>query len=205
MAEIAQLTSKGQRTQERIVEAATELLFTQGMAGTTLEEVKAAANVSSSQLYHYFDGKADLLRAVVLHRTETIVADQETMLRNMESLDGLRDWALFIVEMSRSLEGRGCPIGTLGSEVAEYDGVAREAISASLGRWEGALNDGLTNLSKSGVLASNADPEALATSLIVALQGGLLLGKIHRTSRPLEVALGNAIDYVERFSAADQL
>ena len=38
MAEIAQLTSKGQRTRERIVEAATELLFTQGMAGTPLRK-----------------------------------------------------------------------------------------------------------------------------------------------------------------------
>lgn len=201
MAKIAQLTSKGQRTRERIVEAAAELLFTQGVAGTTLEEVKAVARVSSSQLYHYFDGKGALLRAVVVHRTETIVAEQEPALRSMESVDGLRDWAVFVADMFRSFNCRGgCPIGSLGSEIAEYDDVTREAISASLGRWEDALRDGLTNLIESGRLASTADPEALATSLIVALQGGLLLGKIHRSSRPLEVALGNAIDYVASFS-----
>lgn len=202
MAEIAQLTSKGQRTRERIVEAAAELLFRQGMSGTTLEEVKAAAGASSSQLYHYFDGKGDLLRAVVLHRTEEIVIDQEPALRNMETLDGLRDWAAFVYDMSQTLEGRGCPIGSLGSEVAEYDEVTREAISASLGRWEFALRDGLTKLTESGQLASTADPEALATFLIAALQGGLLLGKIHRSPRPLEVALENAIDYVASFSAS---
>jgi hypothetical protein len=42
----------------------------------------------------------------------------------------------------------------------------------------------------------------LAVVLIVALQGGLLLGKIHRSSRPLEVALTNAIDHVASFSNA---
>ena len=200
MTEIAQLTSKGQRTRERIVEAAAELLFKQGMAGTTLEEVKAAAKVSSSQLYHYFDDKSDLLRAVVLHRTEEIVVAQEPVLRNLESLDGLRDWAAFVSDMFHTLEGRGCPIGSLGSEVAEYDDETREAISASLGRWEDALSEGLAKLIASGQLASTADPEALATCLIVASQGGLLLGKIHRSSLPLEIALANAIDYVASFS-----
>ena len=42
--------------------------------------------------------------------------------------------------------------------------------------------------------------EALAMGLIVVLQGGLLLGKIHRSHRPLEVALQNAIDYIASFS-----
>lgn len=206
MAEIAQLTPKGQRTRERIVEVAAELLLTQGMAGTTLEEVKGAAKVSSSQLYHYFDGKGDLLRAVVVRRTETIVADQELVLRDMKSLDELRDWATLIVGLFRSFDCRGgCPIGSLGGEVAEYDDVTRQAISASLGRWEEALRGGLSSLAESGVLRSTADPEALATCLIVALQGGLLLGKIHRSSRPLEVALESAIDYVASFSADAQV
>jgi TetR/AcrR family transcriptional repressor of nem operon len=201
MAETAQLTSKGQRTRERIVEVAAELLLTRGMAGTTLEEVKGAAKISSSQLYHYFDGKGDLLRAVVVRRTETIVAEQELVLRDMTSLDGLREWASLVVGLFRSFDCRGgCPIGSLGGEVAEYDEVTRQAISASLGRWEEALRDGLSNLAESGVLRPTADPGELATCLIVAVQGGLLLGKIHRSSRPLEVALANAIDYVEGFS-----
>jgi len=35
-------------------------MFERGVVGTTLEEVKAAAEVSSSQLYHYFDDKPAL-------------------------------------------------------------------------------------------------------------------------------------------------
>jgi TetR/AcrR family transcriptional regulator, transcriptional repressor for nem operon len=203
VAQIARLTPKGLRTRERIVETAAELLFAQGWAATTLDAVKAAARVSSSQLYHYFDGKGDLLQAVVVRRTENIVGGQELVLRGMERLDGLRDWAVLVVDVFRSFDCRGgCPIGSLGSEVAEYDELARQAISASLGRWEEALRDGLTKLTDAGELASTADPEALAVFLIVALQGGLLLGKIHRSSRPLEVALGNAIDHVASFSTA---
>ena len=203
MAEVGQLTSKGLRTRERIVDAAAELIFTRGLAATTLDDVKAAASVSSSQLYHYFGDKGDLLRAVVVRHTGQIVADQEVALRSLEAVDGLRAWAVAVIDVFRSFDCRGgCPIGSLGSEVAEHDELSREAISASLGRWERALRDGLENLATSGELSSDADPETLALSLIVALQGGLLLGKIHRSSRPLEVALDHAIDHVASFSSA---
>ena len=43
-------------------------------------------------------------------------------------------------------------------------------------------------------------PAALALSLIVALLGGLLLGKIHRSPAPLEVALDTALAYVAIFA-----
>ncbi|MGO9976717.1 MAG: TetR/AcrR family transcriptional regulator [Solirubrobacteraceae bacterium] len=202
MTETKRFTSKGLRTRERIVEAASELFLTQGLAATSLDDVKAAAGISSSQLYHYFDSKSDLLQAVAVLHTANIVAGQGPMLRGMRRLDSLRDWAGFVVDNFRSFGCcGGCPLGSLGSEVAEYDELARQAISASLGQWEDVLRTGLTNLIESGELDCRADPEALAMGLIVALQGGLLLGKIHRSHRPLEIALENAIDHIASFSS----
>jgi TetR/AcrR family transcriptional repressor of nem operon len=203
MPEIARLTPKGLLTRERIVEAAGELFLTRGMATTTLDDVKASAGVSSSQLYHYFDSKSDLVQAVAVLHTENLVATQGPMLRDMHGLDSLRRWAGFVVDNFRSFDCYGgCPLGSLGSEVAEYDELARQAVSASLELWEDALCDGLTRLTETGELDSTADSEALAVVLIVALQGGLLLGKIHRSARPLEIALTNAIDHVASFSTA---
>jgi TetR/AcrR family transcriptional regulator, transcriptional repressor for nem operon len=44
-----------------------------GVAATTLEDVKAAAEVSGSQLYHYFPDKNDLVQAVIDRQADTIV------------------------------------------------------------------------------------------------------------------------------------
>jgi len=44
-----------------------------GVAGTTLEDVKAAADVSGSQLYHYFPDKDDLVQAVLDYQADTAV------------------------------------------------------------------------------------------------------------------------------------
>src|SRR5271167_868439 len=71
------LTRKGQETRQRIVDAAAGLIFRQGVAHTTIEDVRAAADVSSSQLYHYFDDKPALVRAVVDHQADTMIGGQE--------------------------------------------------------------------------------------------------------------------------------
>src|ERR1035438_926815 len=50
------LTPKGARTRARIVEEAAALIHERGVAGTTLYDVKVAAEVSGSQMYHYAQG-----------------------------------------------------------------------------------------------------------------------------------------------------
>src|ERR1700739_4575228 len=89
-----QLTRKGRETRQRIVDAAADLIFRQGVAHTTIDDVRAAAGVSSSQLYHYFDDKPALVRAVVDHQADAILANQERF--DLSSLDGLRAWRDFV-------------------------------------------------------------------------------------------------------------
>src|SRR5258708_29349780 len=85
------LTRKGVQTRHRIVAAAADLILQQGVAGTTLDEVRAEAGVSSSQIYHYFADKEALVRAVVDYRAQTVVGEiHEPMLAAIDGIDGLR-------------------------------------------------------------------------------------------------------------------
>src|SRR2546423_13982042 len=72
-------TRKGEATRARIVAAAAKLMFEQGVAGTTTEDVRAAAGVSSSQLYHYFADKKALVRAVIGFTTEAVLDAQQPL------------------------------------------------------------------------------------------------------------------------------
>ena len=67
------LTPKGARTRARIVEAAAALIHERGVAGAFLDDVKEAAEVSGSQMYHFFPDKNDLVRAVIDYQADTIV------------------------------------------------------------------------------------------------------------------------------------
>jgi hypothetical protein len=47
-----------------------------------------------------------------------------------------------------------------------------------------------------GRLRAEADPDALATATLAALQGGLLLTQLERDTRPLEVALDAMLELI---------
>src|SRR5256886_6704828 len=125
------LPRKGAQTRQRIVAAAADLILQQGVAGTTLDDVRAETGVSSSQIYHYFADKEALVRAVVDYRAQTVVVDiHEPMLAAIESIDDLRAWRDTIVSITEDAGCQGgCPLGQLGSELAELDHAARNDVA----------------------------------------------------------------------------
>jgi TetR/AcrR family transcriptional repressor of nem operon len=192
------LTRRGRETRERILAAAAELIFDRGVAETTLEDIRAAAGVSGSQVYHYFADKQALVRAVIDHQADAVLAAQGTYLDHLDTVGGLRAWRDLLVGHQRTLECRGgCPLGTLGAELAEIDDVARMAVARGFGRWEARIRDGLRAMRDRGELPVGADPDDLALATLAALQGGLLLAQVQRDPRPLAVALDAMIDRIE--------
>jgi TetR/AcrR family transcriptional regulator, transcriptional repressor for nem operon len=182
------LTPKGERTRARIVDAAASLIYERGVAGTTLDDVRAAAEVSGSQLSHYFAGKDELVQAVIDHQAGIIVGNQEQA--DLGTTEGIKAWRDMVVAAARSTGGKGgCPLGSLGGQLAETDPEARALIAVGFARWSAALGDGLRTLQAAGHLPAGVTPDDLAVTLLAALQGGLLLAQVQRDTRPLETAV----------------
>ena len=181
------LTPKGERTRSRIVEAAAALIHERGVAATTLEDVKVAAEVSGSQLYHYFPDKNELVQAVIDYQADTIVNNNR---RALGSAKGLTAWRNMLITGVKSNQGKGgCALGSLGGQLAESDPEARDLIAAGFDQWAAAISEGLRSLHAEGKLPPDIDPDDLATTMLATLQGGLLLAQVQRSTRPLETAL----------------
>jgi len=198
------LTRKGQQTRQRIVTAAADVILQQGVARTTLDDVRAEAGVSSSQIYHYFADKEALVRAVVDYRAQTVVGEiHEPALAAIEGIEGLRAWRDMIVSIQAAADCRGgCPLGSLGSELAELDHAVRCDVAAGYARWQAAISACLAGMRDRGQLSAAADPARLATAVLAALQGGLLLAKVERDVRPLATALDVMISLIASLTPA---
>jgi AcrR family transcriptional regulator len=191
------LTRKGAETRERIVSAAADLVFADGVAATSIEDVKEAAGVSSSQLYHYFADKQALIHAVIAHQSDAVIAAQEPLLAKLDSLDALRAWRDQAVAIQRRLHCKGgCPIGALAGELAESDPEARADLAAGFARWEEAIGAGIRAMHERGELPAEVDPDRLALALLAAHQGGLVLTQVRREPSSLEAALDAMIEHV---------
>lgn len=183
------MTPKGRRTRQRIVEAASRLIDARGIAGTTLEDVRAEARVSSSQIYHYFADKQSLIVAVIEFQ-ESAPANGNAMFGNFESVAAVRAWGDLLVERQRHAHAYGgCPIATLGSELTAADGEGFSRVAAMFRRCENRILDGYRTMQDNGDLAADADPGALATATLATVIGGLVLTQVYRDARPLVVAV----------------
>ncbi|WP_310253794.1 TetR/AcrR family transcriptional regulator [Nocardioides sp. BE266] len=195
------LTARGAKTRARIVSSAADLMFIQGVSATTLDEVLAASGASKSQLYHHFNGKEELVRAVVELVGQRVMERERDALGNVSTIRGLRRWRDALVQNNAVRHGAyGCALGSLASEVSDHDDLAREALAQLFAEWQGLLADVLRRLQDTGRLPSDASIEQLATGLMAALQGGYVLAQTARDVAPMVTSIDMALAHIESLS-----
>jgi TetR/AcrR family transcriptional repressor of nem operon len=196
-------TARGRQTRDRIVGEAADLISRQGVAETSLDDVIESAGASKSQLYHYFEDRDELLRAVVSRNCDDVLAAQSPHLGSLDTWKAIRAWmdSLLELQVQRGARG-GCRVGSLVGQLAESDESARSLLEASFERWEREIRYGLRSMKARGKLARRADPDELATATLAAIQGGLLLTQARRDPRQLAIALDAAYDHLRSYASS---
>ncbi|MGH3855660.1 MAG: TetR/AcrR family transcriptional regulator [Pseudonocardiaceae bacterium] len=196
-AQAAAATEQGQRTRDSIVDAAMNLMYTHGVAGTSLDKVLTACGAGKSQMYHYFKDKSQLVDAVVMRNIKRILAGQP-MLTELHTWDDFDRWAEQLLDLHRTPDGPfPCPLGNLAGELGDDERVAG-LLNQAYRKWESHLARGLAILRDKGELSADADPARLAQATMACLQGGLLLAHVRRDITPLEDALHIAIAHLKQ-------
>ena len=199
----APATPKGVATRQRIVDAASDLVFERGTGAVSLDEVLAASGTSKSQLYHYFADRSDLIHAVLVRQGERVLDFQRDALNDVDGWEALRGWKDQVVALVESLGCRGgCPVGSIANELAEVDEPARAEAAWLFDRWQDLLRGALRAMVDVGQLRRDADIDHLALIGLAAIQGGLLLAKTTRTTAPLEASLDGFIGYLRTYARA---
>jgi TetR/AcrR family transcriptional repressor of nem operon len=129
-------------------------------------------------------------------RLGRLLAMQETLLNSLHSVRDLVHWRDEVLRLGRRRDDGICPLDDLAELLADGDGAGRPTVCAGFAAWESLLAGGIARIRESGELAEDADPERLATSVMAALQGGLLLARTTGDVRRLEVALDMALGCV---------
>ncbi len=189
-------TRRGQASRERLVNAAVAAVADHGIKQLRVDEVLVAADSSKSQMYHYFSDRDALIDAVVAQRCEEFLVLLDQAFAAVTTLDGL---AMVLDRFASDYATRlnGCPIGTLASELTAGPEPARQTVIAAFGAWEGYVVAALERIQSSGQLRSELDAEELALAVLAGLEGGMFLSQVRGTARPLQVALGSALAYLE--------
>jgi TetR/AcrR family transcriptional regulator, transcriptional repressor for nem operon len=136
---------------------------------------------------------AEALRA----RIDKLLTAQRPLLNAVSSVRDLARWRDEMVRLEQRCDGAVCTFGDLAALLGAGEERERLVVHAGFIAWESLLAAAITRAQDNGDLSPDADPDRLATGLMAALQGGLLLSRTTRDVGQLETALDMALGYVQ--------
>jgi TetR/AcrR family transcriptional regulator, transcriptional repressor for nem operon len=181
---------KNAATRNRLIESARFLFWERGYAGTSMSELLAHAEVNSGSFYHFFDSKEALLRAVLEQYIELLrpMVVDPAFATTPKPLD--RIFAVLAGYRDRILMTNctfGCPLGRLALEVDPENAPAHKLIAQNFQGWIQAVRECLIDMKSS--LPRGTDIDALATFILVTMEGGVMLSRSYRSVDPYDSAV----------------
>lgn len=191
---------RGAETRLRIIRTAADLFHKQGVRATSPDEIIEASRTGKGQFYHYFRSKEGLIHEVLQTHLEAIKNRTAPIGYEISSWKELETWFLAQIDLQKSYNmARGCPFGTIGNEVTENDELVRQDLSLIFEVIKNKLAAFFIREKSQGRLAKAAEPERMADFCIAAIQGGMLMGKINRNSRPVETSAREALAHLRSY------
>ena len=169
-------------TRQRLVDAAALLVHSRGYNHVGVKEVCEAADANKGSFYHFFDSKEALMGAVLAQHRDRLRAFRDALPADAPSVDQLSmmyDAATFGVlsQFEQTGHVQGCPIGSVGAEVATQSEAIRAAVAETLDEMTSTVEELAKRAIDAGDLDRSTGPKALAQRLIAYVQGATLLAK----------------------------
>jgi AcrR family transcriptional regulator len=184
-----------------MVYSAAQLVRERGVAATGIRDVVERAAAPRGSVQHYFPGGKDQLVSEALLLSGDFAAQWVS-----SYVDGARRptpsglFTHMVAQWKREFTTRGfergCPVNAAAAEIAGGQSPVNEPLRTALGRWEDAI---VAALARMGIPVRRG--RRLATVMLSALEGAILLARVHRDVRPLSTVaaeLGPLLDEAHR-------
>ena len=166
---------------QRMLESGATLFRERGVSATAFADVLAHSGAPRGSVYHHFPGGREQFSA------EVVAYAGRALSRRISAaapLGGHRLVDLLVDHWQEVLAGTdlrgGCPVAAAASEAAADPG-ARDAAGAAFAHWTDRLERALV---ADGVVAARA--RSLATLLLAAFEGAVLLARAQGSTAPVE-------------------
>lgn len=168
-------------TKRRMLASAAEVLRERGAAGVTIDEVLSRSHAPRGSVYHHFPGGRHqiLLEALAFAGDSMTSAIDDAASQGPMAL--LREFVDMWEDVLRDSDfAAGCPVAAAATSTCDEDPRLSDDAARIFGRWREALT-------RSFVADGFDDREAgaLATTMLAATEGAVILCRSLRSAQPL--------------------
>ncbi|MBM6550649.1 TetR/AcrR family transcriptional regulator [Marinomonas ostreistagni] len=175
-------------TREALLHAGIVWLTKQGFSATGLEPLLRSVQIPKGSFYHYFDSKEAFGLAVLAHYRQYF---ERKLARHLEDeqLPPFSRLRGFMTDARTGMEKyayeRGCLVGNLEQEASHLSAAMRQALLETYQSWQHQVANCLALAQQQGLLAQDADIDALAHVFWVGWEGAVARARLTQSSGPL--------------------
>lgn len=168
-----------------IIERAAPLFNRRGFDGCSMSDIMEATGLEKGGLYRHFASKEEIAQAAFRYSVEASVKLRDPGVQDGASpIATLRALIAKFVHTPSAVAG-GCPLLNTAIDADDGNeglrGLVREAFKA----WRGRIVMILERATTAGELDESVDREWLANTVIVTLEGAVMLSRLERRKEPL--------------------
>ncbi|MDX8031305.1 TetR/AcrR family transcriptional regulator [Lentzea sp. BCCO 10_0856] len=190
------MSNEGRRgTKQRMLDSAVLLLRERGAAGVTVDAVLAHSGAPRGSVYHHFPGgRNEMVLGAVRQAGDyiaTMVSESAAESDVRQMMDRLV--AFWKRALTRTDYRAGCPVAAMAMDSRDLVPDAGDVVREIFTSWQTSLAKALA---ANGFAAQRA--QRLATLVVSAIEGAIILCRAHRDLGPLDDVLVEIAPLLER-------
>ena len=190
----------------KLLDAAQSLMLTKGYAGTSVDDICRAANLTKGTFFHYFDSKEDLGKKVLerfcchsmTKRNDYCGCDEK---KNDDPLKRVYRHVDFAIAMSKDGTAQGCLLGTIAQELSDTSPGIREICRQGFDEWAKIFKKDLDEAKARHAPKVNIDTRSLAEYFIAIVEGSQILAKVKQNRKIIEHNMQHFKQYLKTIFA----
>jgi TetR/AcrR family transcriptional repressor of nem operon len=172
--------SKGEATRENILSISQSIMLQKGFAGTSLDEIIAASNITKGGFFYHFNSKDDLAVHLMLRYQRDDINFFNGLFDRAEELseDPLQQMLIFLKLLSEAMaevqkNHPGCLVATFTSANQTVNQQVRDVTAECLVIWRESFRDKFERINDK--YPKDVDLDTLADMLSSIIEGGIIV------------------------------
>ncbi|MEM7759596.1 MAG: TetR/AcrR family transcriptional regulator [Cyanobacteria bacterium P01_A01_bin.40] len=172
------------QTRERILANAEELILRQGFAGTSIDNILTATEITKGAFFYHFKNKAELARVLVERYATRDWEMFAQFLRRADELsdDPLQSMLIFLKLFEEFIDGlneplAGCVFASYIYESEQFDEGIKQFIAEEFKKWVKFYQRRIELILKKYPPKIEVDAGELAETIMCIIEGGFIMSK----------------------------
>jgi AcrR family transcriptional regulator len=190
---------KGRLTRQRIAQSSAALFNVSGYMATAMSDIIEAAGIQKGGIYRHFESKDDIMLAAFQYAAEmNISAVLRAIAPHPHAADQLMALSRTFLDMAeRPVLPGGCPYFNAAVEMDDSAHPLREYVQQALQQLSSLIGQIVAEGKQRGELQPFVNGEVVATLIIAACEGGLVLSRLYNDTIHLHRVLDHLAAYFE--------